>query len=64
MAYPTCPRDLQALRADVPYVPYVSYVPYVPTHPTSPACPRAQVYFTDRKVKNVGFNEIKSRFVH
>ena len=27
-----------------------------------PTCPRtlpAQVYFTDRKIKNIGFNEIK-----
>ena len=51
MACPTCPG---VLRAYGPYVPYVLYVPYVPTHPT---CPRAQVYFTDWKIKNIGFNE-------
>ena len=43
----------------VPYVPYVSYVPYVPMRPTCPTCPRVQVFFTDRKIKNSGFNEIK-----
>ena len=26
---------------------------------TPPTCPRVQVYFTDRIIKNVGFNEIK-----
>ena len=41
-----------------------SHVPYVLTHPTCPPCPRAQVYFTDRKIKNIGFNEIRWRFVH
>ena len=35
------------------YVPYVSNVPYLATHP------RVRVYFTDRKIKNIGFNEIK-----
>ena len=40
-------RALRALRA---------YVPYMPTCHT---CPRAQVYFTDRKIKNIGFSEIK-----
>ena len=34
----------------------VPNVPYVPTRST---CPRVQVYFTDRKIKNTGFNEIK-----
>ena len=32
--------------------------------PTCFTCPRAQVYFTDRKIKNIGFNEIEWRFVH
>ena len=37
----------RAQRANVPYV------------PTCLTCPRAQVYFTNRKIKNIGFNEIK-----
>ena len=44
-----------------------AHVPYVPmrlTCPTYPTCPHAQVYFTDRKIKNIGFNGIKRRFVH
>ena len=40
-------RALRALRAYVPYM------------PTCHRCPRAQVYFTDRKIKNIGFSEIK-----
>ena len=40
-------------------VPYVPYVPFVPTRPTCPTCSRAQVYFTDRKIKNISFDEIK-----
>ena len=40
----------RAQRALVPYVPYV---------PTRSTCPRAQVYLTDWKIKNTGFNEIK-----
>ena len=39
-------------------VPNVLCVPYVPS------LPRAQVYFTGRKIKNIVFNEIKWRFVH
>ena len=35
------------------HVPYVSNVPYLASHP------RVRVYFTDRKIKNIGFNEIK-----
>ena len=54
--------EWRALRAYAPYVSYVLY--YVPTPPTCPTCPRAQVYFTDWKIKNIGFNEIKWGFVH
>ena len=43
-------RALRALRALRAYVPYM---------PTCHTCPRAQVYFTDRKIKNIGFSEIK-----
>ena len=39
-------------------------VPYVPACPTFPTCPCAQVYYTEWKIKNIGFNEIKCRFVH
>ena len=59
-----------SLLNSVPNVPYMPYVPYVLTRPTSPTCstcptcPPAQVYFTDQKIKNIGFNEIKLRFVH
>ena len=48
----------RAQRAHVPYVPMCL------TCPTCPTCPRAQVYFTDWKIKNIGFNEIKWRFVY
>ena len=40
-------------------VPNVPYVPYVTMRPTCSTCPRAQVCFTGRKIKNIGFNEIK-----
>ena len=60
---PTCPRALPAIRTHAPHVPYVLYVPHVPTRPMYLASPRAQVYFTDRKIKDIGFNEIKWRFV-
>ena len=42
---PTCPTCPSALRA----------VPYVPTLSTCPTCRRAQVYFTDQKIKYIGF---------
>ena len=38
-------------RAQRAHVPYVSYVP---RRPTCPTCSRAQVYFTDQKIKNIG----------
>ena len=34
-------------------------VPNVPYVAKCLMCPRAQVYFTERKIKNFGFNEIK-----
>ena len=49
---PTCPRALRAIRA---HAPCVLYVPYVPTRPNCPTCPRAQVYFTDQKIKKWKF---------
>ena len=61
MACPTCPR------AHVPCVPYVLLRRTCPTYsmcPTCPTLPRAQVYFTDQKIENYGFNEIKGRFIH
>ena len=39
-------------RAQRAHVPYVAYVP---TRPTCPMCPRAQVYFTDWKIKKWKF---------
>ena len=42
----------------------------VPMCPTCSTCPRtlralrAQVNLTDQKIENIGFNEIKRRFVH
>ena len=53
---PTCPTCKRALRAQAPYVPYVSYVL---ARPWCSTCPCDQVYFTDWKIKNIGFNEIK-----
>ena len=41
-------RAQRVLRA---HVPYVLYVPYMPTRPACPTCRRAQVYFTDWKIK-------------
>ena len=55
----SCRVESAKWRAHVPYLPYVLYVPYVPTRPTCSTCPRAQVYFTERKIKNIDFNEIK-----
>ena len=46
---PMCPRALRALRAHAPYVLYV---------PNRPTCPCAQIYFIDRKIKNIDCNEI------
>ena len=44
---PTCPRALRALLA----------LRALRALPTCSTCPRAQVYFTDQKIKNVGFND-------
>ena len=41
----------KSLLNGVPYVPYVPTCPTCSTCPTCPACPRAQVYFTDQKMK-------------
>ena len=56
---PTCPRALRGLRALRALRAHVPYVPFVPTRPTCPTRSRAQVYFTDRKIKNISFDEIK-----
>ena len=50
-----------AQRAHVPYVPYVLTCL---TCSTCPTCPRTQVYFTEREIENISFNEIKWKFVH
>ena len=54
----------RAQRVHVHYVPYIPRCLTCPTCPVCPMYPRAQVYFTDRKIKNIGFNEIKWKFVH
>ena len=53
MVCPTCPRALCVIRAHTPYVPYLLYAPYVPKLLTCPTCIRAQIYFTDRKIKKI-----------